>query len=196
VRFINSRRNLRGLDAVREVGSYVLTHFFADDFKRFSRRAKSKPVSFRLLLARQDLAIKPATIRALVRVHKQLDELPSELAEGLSLSHHRALLPLPTSDLKVTLGQAAMAGCWTRDRLEQEVRKRLCSERSGRKPVHAVVRLAPKLRRLASALAEEALSSMHAGAVDDAMRGRVIAELEVAEQLLAKTLDRLRRPRP
>jgi hypothetical protein len=148
VGFINERTTKAGLTLAREVGEFVLTAFFGGDFDRFVDPRPNKPVSFRRLLEREDLLLPPSTIYTFVRVARQLRELPSDLAERLSLSHHRALLPLKSSSQKTALARQALAEGWSKADLERRVRGEQPKALRGRKPLPSFVKAANTVARV------------------------------------------------
>jgi hypothetical protein len=149
VAFIRRNARLEGPELARVVGGYVLAEFFADDFEQFRRHSRSKPVSFRALAARLDLPFSAGRLCTLIRISHQLREMAPEVADGLTLSHHRALLPLDDTSLKSKLAACARSQKWTRSRLEAEVRPHLRASRAGRKPRSAVAHAVEKVAELA-----------------------------------------------
>ena len=177
VRFINTRTAQAGIGLAREVGAYVLAAFFDDDFERFADTRRNKSLSFRRLLERQDLLLPPTTIYTFVRVARQLGELPAETAERLSLSHHRALLPLKDGEEKAALARQAVVEGWSKLDLERRVRAGQPRSPRGRKRLPACVKATSRIgRALDEAFAEE-------GGADD-LRG-------LGEDRLRETLERI-----
>ena len=140
VRYINERTIQSGLDLAREVGDYVLETFFDGDFASFTNPSRSKSTSFRALLAREDLLLGHATIYGFVRVSHQLKTLPAEVVSRLTLTQHRALLPLPDPERKEAMARQALDEGWSAEELEAEVRKLLPRSRRGRKPLPPFVK--------------------------------------------------------
>ncbi len=149
VNFINRKTILSGLDLAREVGQYILDNFFDGDYQKFADPSSAKEGSFRALLSREDLLLGNTTLYNFVRVSHQLELLPSDLVDRLTLTQHRALLPLPDPKLKEKLARRALDQGWTSSVLEAEVSKHLPVSRRGRKPSPLVVKT---IHRVAKAL--------------------------------------------
>jgi hypothetical protein len=192
--FIARHKALRGGELARVVGGYVLATFFDGDFEEFRRKSRSKPVRFRSLVARRELGFSAGRLCLLVRIGQQLRELPRDLGDSLSLSHHRALLPLCDLDLKRELAGAARWNSWSSHRLEQEVRGHLASGRVGRRPVGAFMKSLGQLRRSVAELQRVAsmpveLSPLNRGDVGTLRETVELCRLVLAD--LAATLDAL-----
>lgn len=156
VRFIHQTTILSGLDLARDVGRYVPDTFFDGDYASFANPSSGKEISFRALLERQDLLLGAATVYSFVRISHQLEYLPADLAARLTLSQHRALLPLPDPETRETLARRAVAEGWTVRHLMTEVRKRLPRSRRGRKPLPAFAKAIAKVAKTAApSLVEE-----------------------------------------
>jgi hypothetical protein len=189
--FIARHKALRGAELARVVGDYVLAAFFDGDFAEFCRKSRSKPVKFRSLVARRELGFSAGRLCLLVRISQQLRELPQELGDALSLSHHRALLPLREPGLKRRLADAARRHRWSSHRLEEEVRGHLASCRAGRKPVGVLVRSLGQLNQSirevqrAAAIPGE-LSRLHTGDLNALRESAQLCRDALAE--LATTL--------
>lgn len=63
-----------------------------------------------------------ATLYRLVRIGHQTRHLPPDLAESLSLSHHRALLAIDNPQHKQHIARLAVAQQWTAEQLEAAIR--------------------------------------------------------------------------
>jgi hypothetical protein len=61
------------------------------------------------LLAREDLLLGQTTLYNFVRVSHQLELRPADVIDRLTLTHHRALLPLPDPERKEELARRALA---------------------------------------------------------------------------------------
>ena len=79
----------------------------------------------------------------------QLELLPADVIERLTLTHHRALLPLPDPKSKEELARRALDEGWPSDVLAAEVSKLLPASRRGRRPSPPFVKT---IRRVAKAL--------------------------------------------
>ena len=177
VAFINERTAESGVRLAREVGEYVLAAFFGGDFERFRDSRRNKSLSFRCLLARQDLLLPPTTIYTFVRVARQLVGLPAEAAACLSLSHHRALLPVQDEQEKAALATRAAAEGWSKLDLERRVRARESQSPRGRKRLPVYVKATSRIARVL----DDALGE---GAAPGELRG-------VGEKRLRKTLEQI-----
>lgn len=156
VRCINEKTIRGGLDLARDVGRYILDAFFDGDYANFADPSSRKETSFRALLERQDLLLGGATVYSFVRITHQLEHLPPELAGGLTLSQHRALLPLSDPEVKEILARRAVDEEWSVRDLTTEVRRRLPRSRRGRKPLPGFAKAIAKVAGAADpALVEE-----------------------------------------
>ena len=135
VAFINETVARSSLEVVQRVGRYVLDEFFDGRYEFFADPSRSKPISFRSLIARDDLLPGGRELYRIVRIAHQLEELPAELATSLSMTHHRTLLCIHDQELKRGLAQRTVENEWTSRELEAEVRARAAPSRAGRKPV-------------------------------------------------------------
>jgi len=113
---INGVLRRRGLQTARELGQIVIDAFFGGDFRNF-RAASGKNIDFQRLCDREDLHVSYHQLWTAVSVAAQLDELPADVAEALSVSHHRALLAVSDPDSKYRLATSAAQEGWTRREL-------------------------------------------------------------------------------
>ncbi len=149
VRYINEKTIFSGLELARDIGDYILRHFFEGDFEKFTNPSRSKALSFRALLERQDLLLGAATLYVFVRISHHLKSLPDDVVSQLTLAQHRALLPLSDPESKVTLARQAIVQGWSSVVLREKVRKLLPRSRKGRKPLPPLVK---KVRQVARVL--------------------------------------------
>ena len=97
----------KGMETAKTIGSYVINTFFEGDINNFRKKNK-KHVTFRALARRNDLAFAFNTIWYSVAVLEQFSHLPKNLADSLSLAHHKLLLPIEDIDTKIRLAQKAV----------------------------------------------------------------------------------------
>ena len=112
-----------GLSLACDVARYTLDTFYAGDYDAYTSRNTIHHRSFRELCRRGDLLLSESTMRSYLAIAHQLPVLPASVAERLSPSHHRALLPVQRPDHKIALAERAAAEGWTKEQLTREVRK-------------------------------------------------------------------------
>lgn len=149
---INHLYVIKGLELAVEVGEYLIDRIFDGDPEQFRDRG-SKDASFRKLAARDDLKVSHAFLWSACAIVVQRDALPEDLRDALSVSHHRALLPLKDEASKVDLARRAVEEGLSKRELQAEV-ERVRAEtgavsRAGRPPLPAVVK---GLNRVAAAV--------------------------------------------
>ncbi len=151
VRKINETYVRKGLEVALEIGRYLLDTFFGGSSAAF-REGAAEHVSFRALAARDDLQMHHIWLWRAVAVVGQLEALPPAAATQLPLTHHTLLLPLQDDASKRDLAEQALAGGWSKRRLEQEVRRARQDEpsdrRGGRKPIPPFVKSIRRLEKL------------------------------------------------
>src|SRR5688572_14106128 len=102
------------LDAVVAVGDYLIRVAYSGDLALASSFRPTKPKLLEALYARShQLPIKPHALKVAVRIAVQYHQLPRPLADGLSKSHHEALLPVPELKAKVQLAEFTLSRAWT-----------------------------------------------------------------------------------
>ena len=147
---LNQIYTLKGLETARAVGEYVLARFFGGDITQFRHRGV-KHISFRTLADRDDLQFSYSFLWNSVAVVEQLRQMPKEIADALSLSHHKLLLPVRDPGLKLELAQRAVRDKLSKRDLEGEIaryRKRdIVGARRGRKPAHPLAKGLAKIRK-------------------------------------------------
>lgn len=158
VKFINERAIKAGLDLACEVGKYILDEFFDGSYENFTDTRRNKPTSFTALVEREDLVVPRTTLYNFVRVSHQIKDLPARVAEQLSVSHHRALLPLPDKKTKVRLAKKAAKEGWTKAELEQAAREYVPRSPQGRKRLPSWAKAPPKISKYLNTALEEEIS--------------------------------------
>ena len=194
VRSVNKLNHLfvtGGLSTALEIGKYVLEHFFSGDPAAFHGKSRDH-ASFRGLVTRADLQLSTSFLYKCVAVYEQFALLPAEARAGLSFSHQVALLPVKDVEIKRALALEALRRQLIVVELQQEVREytrpQVGETRTGRPPLHPLVRSTRKLSRLLDGTApddlEEAL--LDALTYEDAVTVRASLETSI-QQLVALT---------
>ena len=193
VRFINEKTILSGVELANTVGNYILETFFEGDYARFSDPSRCKSVSFRSLLARDDLILGNATLYAFVRISHQLKSLPDDVASQLTLSHHRSLLPLRQPALKRDLARQALEEQWSSQKLSDEVRKLLPKSRSGRKPLPSFAKGVNKVAKVLETALEDTVTPHDVAKLGKEQSGVIIAQVEESLDRLQDLKEKLER---
>lgn len=144
IRFLQHAVHTSGLQLATQVSAFVVDTFFGGDPAGLSSKDPHKTASFAALCARPDLPMAQATLYGLVRVGQQVRHLPPDLAESLSISHHRALLALPNPQHKQHIARLAVQHGWSVAQLRATIHaeKPLVGKPRGRPP------LAPEVKWL------------------------------------------------
>ncbi|MFZ4578141.1 MAG: hypothetical protein ACOYOB_07040 [Myxococcota bacterium] len=154
VRWLNAQVEASGLDLAAEVKRYVIETFFDGDYDRFIDPSRNKPLSFASLCQREDLELPAATLYRLIRIARQVEELPGDLGPRLTVRQHRALLPVTDPVRKVELARRAVEGDLTADKLEDAVREVQPTNKTGRPPLPVLVKQNRQIQRLLGELHE------------------------------------------
>ena len=154
VRWLNQQVLASGLELAAEVKRYVLETFFDGDYERFADPSRGKPLSFSALCRREDLELGEATLHRLVRIARQVEELPGEIGRRLSISQHRMLLPVTDPALKVELAEKAVVEGLTVEELGEAVREAQPTNKSGRPPLPVIVKQQRQIQRVLGRLGE------------------------------------------
>jgi hypothetical protein len=145
-----------GLKTAVAMGRYILERFFGGDVAEF-RSHRGDSISFRALHRRGDLAMSLSTLNASVAVYLQVQQLPRELAWQLSVTRHKALLPLKDPVVKEQLAAKAIREGMPSRELRREVWKHQLDQpaSAGPRKDSPPMRFVKKLRRDALALDRE-----------------------------------------
>jgi hypothetical protein len=154
VRWLNQQALASGLELAAEVKRYVLEAFFDGDYDRFIDPSRNKSLSFAALCRREDLELPAATLYRLIRIARQVEELPGDLGPRLTVRQHRALLPVTDPVQKVELARRAVDGDLTADKLEDAVRAVQPTNKTGRPPLPVLVKQNRQIQRLLGVLNE------------------------------------------
>lgn len=97
----------KGLETAIEIGRLLLDEFFPLGLRSFEEHHK-RHLSYRALAKRPGLGPSATWLNAAIRIVGQMTELPPEIAWSLSLTHHRALLPIHDLETKTNLAKRAV----------------------------------------------------------------------------------------
>jgi hypothetical protein len=201
VRQINEIHARGAVNTARELGQYLLHTFFADRIEEWHSNAR-KHLSFRALASRSDLSVHFTTLWRSVALVEQLQQLPLEVGEALSPSHHRALLAVRDVDLKRRLAHKAAKDRWSFAALSAHLKELRARGRdrlpAAARPAQGRRRLPPwakaitKVRRFGSAPALGDPSPEELSAVPLQRARELLDELEGATRNLQRLSRRLR----
>jgi len=113
VSWLNRAVQASGVQLAVQVSEYVLATFFGGEFGAFSDHDGQKSVSFKALCRREDLDLGESTLYRLVRIGHQVGQLPGEIADSLSLTHHRTLLAVTDQRHRQHLARMAVTEKWS-----------------------------------------------------------------------------------
>lgn len=176
------------------VGEHIVVEVFGGDIKRALSPKGSKGVSIRSLAERaEEFGLTATAVHRAVPLYLQVRELGHGLAERISVSHHRLLLPVRTTDLKRHLAQECADKNWTVAQLRDQIAKKQPPHAGGREPYPTVQSLVEALHRPFEA--EDLLDHLEAGTdrIDQAQAKQLLgkvnqirAHLERVEKLLVR----------
>jgi hypothetical protein len=105
VKFINEKANEMLYKGSEEIGEYLLKNFFNNDPKLASSKNPHKPVSYRELCKREDLALHPITLGTMVRVAAQERYFKDNKVDTskLTYTHKAQLVKMEDDNKKIAL---------------------------------------------------------------------------------------------
>lgn len=118
VDFINRSMHASSVQLAVIISEYVVATFFAGDVGLLSSKDPTKLLSFRALCEHPGLEMGVSTLQRLVRVGVQVRHLPADLAENLTMTHHRSLLAVPNAAHKQALARMAVKQHWSVQKLQ------------------------------------------------------------------------------
>ena len=121
VDFINHAARTSSQQLAKIISEYIRDSFFGGDLGLLSSKDPTKTASFRALCERQDLLMGVSTLYRLVKIGQQVQHLPADLAEKLTMTHHRALLAVSDKPHKAKLARQAVKHGWTVGQLQQVI---------------------------------------------------------------------------
>jgi len=152
---INRLHHRTRFDAALAVGRYVLGRYFDGSRKRFKLHHRGH-LSNRALAAHPQLAASPSYLNTAVRILDHVDVFPPEVLTTLSLSWHRAVLPIAdVRERLVVVDRVLRTGGGYPDLLQRVRAHTAVKERPvGRPRASAQERLARRLEALAPSIRE------------------------------------------
>lgn len=187
VLWLNQAVLTSGIHLASQVHRYVIDTFFAGNYAEFASPSRSKDTSFGALCRRDDLQLGESTLYRLVRIGEQVQHLSGEVAQALTLTHHRALLPVTDAEQMQTLAQAAVQQDWSVAELAAQVKRLTPSKpgKAGRPPLPEAVKwLGGVARGLAKVPAGGDFAVDFAG-MDEASKVRIRAQVKAVQAAVA-----------
>ena len=183
------------LDAVLAVGEVLFEHVYGGDEAQVRSKGRKK-ISLEDIASQPGSGVSASWLCRAVNIFLQVRGMPEELAEQLSVSHHRQLLRLKGDlERKVELAQLAVEGSWSVQRLEAKVTTAL-GERDNGRGTTGKTDGRPRINPLEHArrgleLAEERLSldGSELGSMNPADVLGLVADLKRAAQRLLARLE-------
>lgn len=168
----------------------MLDTFFAGDMTALSSKDPQKTASFRALCDRDDLQMGASTLHRLVRIGQQARHLPADLAERLSLGHHRALLTVPNALHNQHLAREAVQHAWTAAKLTATIaaEQPQPAKRPGRPKKAELLKWLGSVRRQVTVRKDVQTFATDFGELAAADQGRAKAELQALRQRLDELL--------
>lgn len=191
----------QGLETALAIADRVLARFFGGDVTRFRSRS-SQHQSFRALQSDEALPLSRSALWYALAVRDQYEHLPAEVAEQLSLAHHKVLLRVKSRRLKVELARKSVDEGLSKRDLERHLRRRYSKDQvrgRGRPRLPAVVKGLRKVEQATDLATSEPISGallrrLDRGGISDLLTSldeNIEALEELGEKLraLASKLD-------
>ncbi len=160
VQDLNALYTAKGLELARAIGEYILKTFFGGKFENLE--ADQSHVSWRALAKREDLQMSYSTLWSSVAVLGQLRQLPEDIGEALTVSHHRRLVAITDVGVKLRIAKKAAKQGMTIKQLEAEIasyRSGAKTSNRGRPALSGPVKALRRLPNLIEPLTEYAVSA-------------------------------------
>jgi hypothetical protein len=193
IREINAMWRQGGLNTIVAIGDYLIRIFYSGDLELAQSRSPTKEKRLSELFARVDeLLISRHALQRAVPIALQYRALPRQLADGLSVEHHAALLPLPQIESKVALARRAVDDGWTSKELGREVRREKKPQPGGRPPGPELLKLSGRLvRTVRTADLAKLVKPSGVRQLDEKQRERLLADLYTVRAALERIEDAL-----
>lgn len=182
----------QGLPTALAIADAVLDHLFAGDPARFRTRSHQHQ-TFRALQSDEALPLSRSSLWYALAVRDQHDQLPSDVADKLSLAHHKVLLRVKARHLKVEVARKAAKESLSKRDLERYIRRRVSKEQvrgRGRPRLPAIVKGIRKVEQATDLATSEPISATLLRRLDKERIQGLLSSLddniEALEQLGAK----------
>ena len=181
---INAAWHAGYLTSASQVGELVLNRFFGGDPAN-ARSRRRKHASFKELAKHPDLQLGATTLWYCVQVYEQIPQLGEELAERLSLAHHRLLTHIQDMEQRRVLAlRAADEGLTVRQLNDEIALARGGAPRAGRPPELPATKTINRVKNAIAALNEVNQSTL--GALDAPKRELALTDArQFVEQVTA-----------
>ena len=128
-----------------------------------------------------------------MRIGHQVQQLPGDVAEALTLTHHRVLLAVDDAARKVQLATAAVSQGWTTDQLAEEVQKARPKDatKAGRPPLPPNIKVLGQVQRAWARGVDGELLAKEIAGLEEKDKLAAVAGLQVLAGKLAKVLAEL-----
>jgi hypothetical protein len=140
---INAIWRQGGVETARKVGEVVVQRFF-DGKLEYAHSRKRTHASYQALTEHPQLAIATSNLWYCVAVFEHFGVLPVEVAEALTVGHHRLLAHVGDPEVKARLAAQAVQSALTVDELKVAIAAGKVAEpgakKRGRPPLPAVVK--------------------------------------------------------
>ena len=123
VRTVNGILLRKKLEVATELHRYVLDEFFAGEWQNYHENKAGTRLAYDAFCARKDLSMGKEMLREMLRVGEQIAHMPGELANELTVAHHRALLPIQDEQQRRELAAKSLANNLTAEDLGNLVRQ-------------------------------------------------------------------------
>lgn len=98
----------KNLETAVEIHRYVLTEFFGGSYRTWADNRAGATPAYDAFLTSPQLRIGREMLRQLIRVGDQVLRMPGQLAAGLSVAQHRALLVVADDQERAQLAERAL----------------------------------------------------------------------------------------
>lgn len=190
VDFINRAARTSGHQLAKIVSEYIKDTFFGGDLSLLSSKDPTKTASFRALCDRQDLHVGVSTLYRLVKIGQQVQHLPADLADALTMTHHRALLAVADKPHKQKLARQAVQHGWSVQKLQSAIADEQPQQpnRSGRPLKPAVLKWLAAAKKAADDKRDPATFALEFAALETSEQLAVQSDLLALQAACAEVL--------
>lgn len=192
IRFLHGQKELMESELTlraKEIGDYLIHHFFQDDLEQISSQNPLKNMSFRRLCERSDLPFSESALRRFLHVAVNFRFLPLDKAKELPPSHHSVLYQVADTEERSRIGCQAVDQSFSVRRLRQVVKgKGRRRPGGGRKPLTEFQKNWKLLVQAAENLAQKVEKESF---IEEDSLGEIWQESRTIRDHINKIMDRL-----